>query len=168
MKPLIRRLIGAAVATVALAAWAQDRPQVEIHDISQTVVKMSLQGGVSIEDASAAMMSKAAELNWKLVGRQEVHAEIRARGEESPHLEILQFCDPDDAVKMVRIDPIYSAYMPCRIALVEDAQGRPWLFMLNLDMLINNNSLPNDLQELAIRVNQAMLIIMTAGATGEF
>ncbi|MFB1486428.1 MULTISPECIES: DUF302 domain-containing protein [unclassified Thiocapsa] len=168
MKPLIRRLIGAAVAIVAMAAWAQDRPQVEIHDISQTVVKMSLQGGVSIEDASAAMMSKAAELNWKLVGRQEVHAEIRARGEESPHLEILQFCDPDDAVKMVRIDPIYSAYMPCRIALVEDAQGRPWLFMLNLDMLINNNSLPNDLQELAIRVNQAMLIIMTAGATGEF
>ncbi|QVL49932.1 MAG: DUF302 domain-containing protein [Thiocapsa sp.] len=168
MKPLIRRLIGAAVAIVALAAWAQDRPQVEIHDISQTVVKMSLQGGVSIEDASAAMMSKAAELNWKLVGRQEVHAEIRARGEESPHLEILQFCDPDDAVKMVRIDPIYSAYMPCRIALVEDTQGRPWLFMLNLDMLINNTSLPNDLQELAIRVNQAMLIIMTAGATGEF
>jgi uncharacterized protein (DUF302 family) len=168
VKPLIRRLIAATVAIVALDAWAQDRPQVEINDISQTVVKMSLQGGVSIEDASAAMMSKAAELNWKLVGRQEVHAEIRARGEESPHLEILQFCDPDDAVKMVRIDPIYSAYMPCRIALVEDAQGRPWLFMLNLDMLINNNSLPNDLQELAIRVNQAMLIIMTAGATGEF
>ena len=65
-------------------------------------------------------------------------------------------------------DPIYSAYMPCRIALVEDAQGRPWLFMLNLDMLINSNSLSSDLQELAIRVNQVMLIIMTAGATGEF
>ena len=167
MKPSIRRLIAATVAMGALAAWAQDRPQVEIHDISQTVVKMSLQTGVSIEDASAAMVSKAAELNWKLVGRQEVHKEIRSRGEESPHLEILQFCDPDDAVKMVRMDPIYSAYMPCRIALVEDAQGRPWLFMLNLDMLINSNSLSNDLQELAIRVNQAMLIIMTAGATGD-
>jgi uncharacterized protein (DUF302 family) len=168
VKPPIRRLIAATVAIGALTAWAQDRPQVEIHDISQTVVKMSLQSGVSIEDASAAMVSKAAELNWKLVGRQEVHAEIRARGEESPHLEILQFCDPDDAVKMVRMDPIYSAYMPCRIALVEDAQGKPWLFMLNLDMLINSNSLPSNLQELAIRVNQAMLIIMTAGATGDF
>lgn len=167
MKPSIRRLIATTAALCALAASAQERPKVEIHDISQTVVKMSLQSGVSIEDASAAMMSKAAELNWKLVGRQEVHKEIRARGEESPHLEILQFCDPDDAVKMVRLDPIYSAYMPCRITLVEDAQGKPWLFMLNLDMLINSNSLPATLQELAIRVNQAMLIIMTAGATGD-
>jgi hypothetical protein len=51
---------------------------------------------------------------------------------------------------------------------VEDAQGKPWLFMLNLDMLINSSSLPSDLQELAIRVNQAMLTIMTSGATGEF
>lgn len=163
-----RWLIAASLTILALAVSAQDRPQVEIHDISQTVVKMSLQSGVSLADASAAMISKAAELNWKLVGRQEVHAEIRARGEESPHLEILQFCDPDDAIKMVRKDPIYSAYMPCRIALVEDAQGKPWLFMLNLDMLINSSSLPSDLQELAIRVNQAMLTIMTSGATGDF
>jgi uncharacterized protein (DUF302 family) len=163
-----RWLIAASLAILALAVSAQDRPQVEIHDISQTVVKMSLQSGVSLADASAAMLSKAAELNWKLVGRQEVHAEIRARGEESPHLEILQFCDPDEAIEMVRKDPIYSAYMPCRIALVEDAQGKPWLFMLNLDMLINSSSLPSDLQELAIRVNQAMLTIMTSGATGEF
>ena len=168
MKHSTRWLIVATFAVLAQGASALEQPQVEIHDISQTVVKMSLQEGVSLEDASAAMMSKAADLNMKLVGRQEVHKEIRARGDDSPHLEILQFCDPDDAVKMVRKDPIYSAYMPCRIALVEDAQGRPWLFMLNLDMLINSNSLSSDLQELAIRVNQVMLIIMTAGATGEF
>jgi hypothetical protein len=35
-------------------------------------------------------------------------------------------------------------------------------------MLINSTSLPVDLQEVAIRINQAMLAIMTAGATGEF
>lgn len=39
---------------------------------------------------------------------------------------------------------------------------------INLDMLINSNSLSTRLQELAIRVNQTMLTIMTAGATGEF
>jgi uncharacterized protein (DUF302 family) len=161
--------LGLALATTLTpTAIAQDRPQVEIIDISQSVVKMGLKGGVTTEDASAAMQSKAAELNMKLVGRQRVHEEIRARGKESPHLEILQFCDPDDAVTMVRKDPLYSAYMPCRIALVEDTAGKPWLFMVNLDMLINSASLPPDLQELAIRVNQMMLQIMTAGATGEF
>jgi uncharacterized protein (DUF302 family) len=160
---------GLALTTaLTQTAFARDRPEVEIIDISQSVVKMSLMGGVAIEDAAAAMVSKAAELNMKLVGRQRVHEQIRARGKAAPHLEILQFCDPDDAVTMVSKDPLYSAYMPCRIALVEDTAGKPWLFMVNLDMLINSASLPPDLQELAIRVNQMMLKIMTAGATGDF
>jgi uncharacterized protein (DUF302 family) len=166
----IRSLLSALIVLAACQnnLWAGDQPEVHITDISQTVVKMSLKKGVTLEEASEAMMSKAAELNLKLVGRQQVHKEVRARGMDSPHLEILQFCDPVDAVKMVIKDPIYAAYMPCRIAMVEDEQGKPWLLMLNLDMLINSNSLPTDLQELAIRVNQSMLIIMTAGATGEF
>ena len=161
-----------ALFTVSLLsplAPADEQPEVQITEISQTVVKMSLKKGVSVEDASEAMTSKAAELNLKLVGRQRVHEELRARGSvDAPHLEILQFCDPEDAVEMVRKDPIYSAYMPCRIALVEDEHGKPWLFMLNLDMLIGSNSLPQDLQQLAIRINQTMLAVMTAGATGEF
>lgn len=147
---------------------AQDLPEVFINEISQSVVKMGLAKDVSLEDASMAMVSKASELNLKLVGQQKVHSEIRARGLPSPHLEILQFCDPEDAVKMVALDPLYAAYMPCRIAIVEDANGKPWLLMLNLDMLINSYSLPPDLQAIAIRVNQAMLAIMTAGATGDF
>ncbi len=145
-----------------------DDPEVYINDISQTVVKMSIVKGVTMSEASHAMISKATELNLKLVGHQYVHKEMRARGEKSRHLEIIQFCDPDDAVKMVELDPLYAAYMPCRIALVEDTSGRNWLLMLNLDMLINSNTLPPELQEIAIRVNQAMLAVMTAGATGEF
>jgi uncharacterized protein (DUF302 family) len=150
------------------AVIAGDQPEVYITDISQTVVKMSLKKGVSLDDAAEAMTSKAAELNLRLVGRQKVHEQLRSRGIESPHLEILQFCDPEDAVRMITLDPLYSAYMPCRISLVEDSNGRPWLFMLNLDMLISSAVLPPELQEIAIRVNQSMLAIMTAGATGEF
>lgn len=162
-------IFGIIVALSSPAAVAAgDDPEVFINDITQTVVKMSLKGGVSVEDATEAMTSKAVELNLKIVGRQKVHDEIRARGLEAPHLEILQFCDPEDAVRMVALDPIYAAYMPCRIAVVEDSSGKPWLMMLNLDMLINSNSLPPDLQAIAIRVNQAMLAIMTAGALGEF
>ena len=57
---------------------------------------------------------------------------------------------------------------PGSVLLVEDTTGKPWLLMLNLDMLINSNTLPPNLQEIAIRVNQSMLAIMTAGAIGEF
>ena len=149
------------------AAQAKD-PDVEMFDISQTVIKMALAEGVTWDAASEAMMSKAAELNMKLVGRQNVGKELQARGIPAQNLEIFQFCDPEDAMKMVAFNTIYAAYMPCRIALVEDANKRNWLLMLNLDMVINAFSLPAELQAIAIGVNGEMLSILTAGATGSF
>jgi cytochrome c553/uncharacterized protein (DUF302 family) len=143
-------------------------PGLQITDISQTVAQVPLNEGVSIEDAILAMESKAAELNLKLVGRQDVSKELQARGVETPYLSILQFCDPMDARTMIVSNPIYASYMPCRIALVEDQQKKPILMMLNLDMLINSELVDQKIVETAIKVNQSMLDIMMAGATGEF
>jgi uncharacterized protein (DUF302 family) len=58
--------------------------------------------------------------------------------------------------------------MPCRIAVVEDQAGKYWVMMLNLDMLIDSKLIPPEVTEVAIRVNQGMLDVMVAGATGEF
>jgi uncharacterized protein (DUF302 family) len=140
----------------------------QITDIAQTVAQMPLNAGVSIDDAIEAMMSRAVELNLKLVGRQEVSKELEARGVDTPYLSIFQFCNPMDARVMVMSNPIFSSYMPCRISLVEDQQGKLQLMMLNLDMLINNELVPQEVLDVAIRVNRNMLDIMMAGATGEF
>ncbi|MBL3590021.1 MAG: hypothetical protein DIZ78_16400 [endosymbiont of Escarpia spicata] len=156
------------IPTTALAADKPTMPQINITDIKQTVVQMSLQDGITREDAIQALMSRAAEINLKFVARQEVSKELQARGLKTPYLDIFQFCNPEDARKMIMHDPIYAAYMPCRIAMVEDKNGKLWLMMLNLDMLINSQMLPAELTEIAIRVNQAMLDVMVAGATGEF
>jgi uncharacterized protein (DUF302 family) len=150
------------------AADAPPTPEVQMFDIGQTVLKMGLAKGVKPEDAAEAMRSKAAELNMKLVGHQNVGEEVRARGVKAPLLEIFQFCDPEDAIKMVQFNPIYAAYMPCRIAMVEDNDGKVWLEMLNLDMIISAIPLPPELQAIAISVNGTMLDIITAGSTGEF
>ncbi len=139
-----------------------------ITDITQTVAQMELKPGVSREDAIEAMLSKAVELNLKLVGRQDVSKELEARGVESPYLSIFQFCNPMDARLMVISNPIFASYMPCRISMVEDPNGKTWLMMLNLDMLINSELLPPAVVDTAIKVNQQMLDIMVAGATGEF
>ena len=149
------------------AAQAKD-PDVQMFDISQTVIKMALADGVTWDAASEAMMSKAAELNMKLVGRQNVGKELQARGIPAQNLEIFQFCDPEDAMKMVAFNTIYAAYMPCRIALVEDRKKKNWLLMLNLDMIINAFSLPPELQALAIGLAGETLTSLTAGATGNF
>ena len=139
-----------------------------ITDINQTVAQMEVKQGLKPDDVIQAMLSKAAGLNMKLVGQQYVSKELEERGEKSPYLTIVQFCDPKDAKTMVVHNPIFASYMPCRIALVEDQQGKLWLMMLSLDMLVNANLLPPEVVEVAIRVNQAMLDVMVAGATGEF
>lgn len=139
-----------------------------ITDITQTVAQMALKPGVTKEEAVQAMMSKAVELNLRLVGSQEVSKELESRGVETPFLAIYQFCNPMDARTMIINNPIFASYMPCRISLVEDPNGKIWLMMLNLDMLINSQLLPQAVVDTAIKVNQQMLDIMVAGATGEF
>ena len=162
-------LLGCALpAAGAVAQDATAAPEVNMYEIGQSVLKIGLAAGVTPDDAVDAMSSKAAELNMKLVAHQNVGAELNARGLESPRLEIFQFCRPEDAVKMVRFNTIYAAYMPCSIALVEDNDGRYWLEMLNLDMIINAYPLPPELQAIAITINGEMLSIITAGATGAF
>jgi len=168
MKHLIAAAALALFAPQPSSAAEAPSPEIRMFEIGQTVLKMGLADGVSPDDAGEAMRSKAAELNMKLVGYQNVGEEVRNRGIDAPRLEIFQFCDPEDAVKMVQFNTIYAAYMPCRIALVEDSDGKIWLEMLNLDMIISAYLLPPELQAIAISVNGTMLDIITAGATGEF
>ncbi len=151
-------------STVSIA----EESSVGIFNVEQSVIKIALRDGVSTQDAIDAMMSKANALNMKSVGRQNVSAELNARGSNARHLEIFQFCRPADARIMADFNVVYAAYMPCRIAMVEDTNGRIWLITLNLDMLIEDMVLPDDIYTLAIKTNSNMLTIMSAAATGEF
>ncbi len=143
-------------------------PEAMQFDVAQTVVKLPLAEGVSADDAIVALKSKAVELNMKFVAHQPLSKELKARGIKSGRLEIFQFCNPEDAYKMVRFNPVFAAYMPCRVALVEDNDGKTWLMMINLNMLINNTALPPNLKAIATRINETLTQIMEAGASGEF
>jgi len=153
--------------------FAQDIVQKEqltldIIDITNSVLKMPLDKGVSVHDAHMSINLKAEELNMKKVGYLPVSNELRARGLNPRHLEIFQFCNPEDAMKMVEFNTIYAAFMPCRIALVEDKNGHLWLQMINLDMIIDKYPLPEELRKIAITINAQMLAIITAGVKGSF
>ena len=150
------------------AAKQKAAPPPVAFDIEQSVIKQELAEGVTADDAIDAMQSKAAELNMKIVAHQPLSKELEARGIDSGRLEIFQFCNPEDAHEMVRFNPIFAAYMPCRIALVEDTEGRLWVMMLNLDMLINSTPLPPEIHDIAVRVNETLTTIINAAATGEF
>lgn len=161
-------LVATANVRAAEAKSPAPAPEIQMFDIAHSVLKIALADGITPEAAAQAMLSKAADINMKLVGQQNVGAEVASRGVKAPHLEIFQFCNPEDAIKMIEFNTIYAAYMPCRIAMVEDGEGKVWLQMLNLDMIIQAYALPPELQALALNVNGQMLDILTAGATGEF
>ncbi len=135
-----------------------------------TVWKKPLEDGVSAEDAAEAMSSVATELNIKAVGVLPLSKEVEAKtGEKQRLLTIYQYCNPLTAMKMVDYSDAFSAYLPCRIAMIEDKKGKVWLYALDMDMMIyGGKTLPEDLYKEANKVKDVILKIMEAGATGEF
>lgn len=140
--------------------------EVKVIEVNQTLMAMSLQSGVAIDDAVTAMMAAAEETSMQLVGRKQVSKALNKRGIKSRHLEVLQFCNAEEAVQAVEYSMVYAAYIPCQITVVEDPEGKVWLITRNMDVMIDNEMISARLAEIAIRVNQSMLKIMSAGVTG--
>ena len=140
------------------------------NSAESTVWKRQLDEGVSPEDAAEAMSSVATEVNIKAVGILPLSKEVEAKtGEKQRLLTIYQYCNPLTAVKMIEYSDAFSAYLPCRIAMVEDKEGKFWLYSLDMDLMIHGGKkLPDDLFKEANAVKNVMLRLMEAGATGEF
>jgi len=135
-----------------------------------TVWRKQLDEGVSPEDAAEAMSSVATELNIKAVGILPLSKEVEAKtGKKQRLLTIYQYCNPLTAMTMVEFSDAFSAYLPCRVAMVEDKKGKFWVYALDMDMMIHGGkTLPDNLLKEANKVKDVILQIMEAGATGEF
>jgi hypothetical protein len=135
-----------------------------------TVWKVPLAEGITPEDAEQTMSFVANSHNIKDVGELPLSDQVaEMTGEDQRFLKIYQYCDPLTAMKMVDYSDAFSAYLPCRIAMVEDQQGKYALYSLNRDLMISGGrTLPPELLEEASRVREIILDIMQRGATGEF
>ena len=137
-------------------------------DISQTVYKIQVDDGVSPSDVQISILSKASDLNLKFVSHQPLSRELQARDIDSRQVDIYQFCNPLDARKMIDFNIIFAAYMPCRIALVEDEDNILWLMMVDLDLLINNSTLSPEIKNMADRISNSLKTIIRFGKSGDF
>ena len=151
--------------TVSPATYADNNKLVV--DLEQTVVKLPLEEGVSLENAVESMKLRANILNIKLVAELPLSKQIQAMGQKSGFIGIYQFCEPLTAKKMVEYDMNFAAYLPCRISAVEDKNGKGWLLMMNMEMLLNNPKLNKDLRAEAEKVWKNLVDIMKAGAAGD-
>jgi uncharacterized protein (DUF302 family) len=135
-----------------------------------TVWKRPVAEGMSALDVEETMRFVANEHNIKNVGELPLSEQVTAMtGEEMRYLKIYMFCNPLTAIKMVDYSDAFSAYLPCRISVVEDKSGQLWLYSLNMDMMIHGGTeLPADLFEEASEVKEIIVDIMNRGAEGDF
>ncbi|TXH67404.1 MAG: DUF302 domain-containing protein [Thiothrix sp.] len=135
-----------------------------------TIVKYPLAEGVSPADAEQTMKMVANEHNIKAVGELPLSEQVKLEtGQDQRFLKIFQFCNPQTAMKMVGYSDAYSAYLPCRIALVEDKEGKYNLYSLDMDMMIyGGKTLPPELLTEAKKVQDIITDIMKRGAEGDF
>ncbi len=145
------------------AVQAASLPDIKLE---QTVVKMPLQEGVTMSDAVDSMKLRANRHNMNLVAELPLSRQVEAMGKKARRMEIFQFCDALTAQRMVEANINFAAYLPCRIALVEEEKGQGWLVMMNLDMMLNGATLTEELKAEATRVRDALMDIMQAGAEG--
>ncbi len=135
-----------------------------------TVVKYTLADGVSPEDAEQSMRLIANEHNIKGVGELPLSEQVELEtGKKQRFLKIYQYCNPQTAMKMVNYSDAFAAYLPCRIAMIEDKQGKFHLYSLDMNLMIyGGKSLPPELHAEAVKVQEIMIDIMSRAAEGDF
>ena len=143
----------------------------QTQDLADAFVwAVEVEEGIEVEDVKEAMKSLAVERNFLFVNESPFYKQVKAvTGEDFRHVSFMQFCDVRVGMKMLAYNNAYSAFMPCVISLVEDTDGKLWLYAMNLDFLIHGaRELPPDLKAEALKVRRIMREIMEGAAAGEF
>ncbi len=134
-----------------------------------TTWERKVKAGVTIDDLEQVLTQIAAERNMKGVGDLPLSKELEARtGKPQKFLKVYSFCTPTTARMMVDFSPHMSAYLPCRITVVEKEDGL-WMYTLNMDMMVKmGRKLPSPLKEEAWKVRDTIWEMMERGSKGEF
>lgn len=166
-------MLACVLAVPAMAAAPEAGQQTEIDQatmrqmIDGSIQRFQIADDVTVDDAIDSMTLRANMLNFKLVADLPLSEQVVAMGEDANFMRILAFCDALIAKKMVEYNIIFAGFLPCRIAVLEDSEGRGWIVTMNMDMMLQAVDLPEDLQPLAQRVRDTIYSIVDAGVNGD-
>ncbi|HIM95732.1 MAG TPA: DUF302 domain-containing protein, partial [Gammaproteobacteria bacterium] len=86
-----------------------------------SIVRVKVADDVSNEDVEEAMESIATAEGIRSVGMLPLSEMVELQtGEKQRFLKIYQYCSPRTAMVMVDHSDAFSAYLPCRLALIQD------------------------------------------------
>jgi uncharacterized protein (DUF302 family) len=145
--------------------WAASQGDIAVATTWERKVKP----GITVEQIEESLASVATELNMRSVGELPLSKELEARsGKPEKFLKVYSYCNPQTARMMVDFSPHMAAYLPCRITVVERDDGL-WMYTLNMDMMIRmGRKLPPELKAAALKVREAIWLMMEKGSAGDF
>jgi uncharacterized protein (DUF302 family) len=161
-------VLGTLSLSVSTTGWAAVPPAKRADPTD--VYKISIDRDISLVEAADSMRLRANALNLKLVAELALSKQVEAVTDQAQRtVTIFQFCDAVTAKDLIDLNLDFSVYMPCRIALIEDANGQGWLVMMdvNVDAVAKEKRLPQALKNRINEVRQSLVEIMQAGAKGE-
>lgn len=128
-----------------------------------------VKAGVTVAEIEQAFAGVAVEDNVRPVGELFISNELATRsGKPERYLKVYSYCDPATARLMVDFSPAMAAFLPCRVTVVEQADGL-WIYTMNMDMLIKmGRKMPPPVGEAIARVRGTLLKMLERGAAGEF
>lgn len=159
--------------TKAVQSMMQVNPLSMREMISLMTYKVKAKPGLGFDDVVDSLKLRANKHNYKYVGHAPMSKDVEAiTGKSSPRVEVFSFCDSVVARKLLDYVPELIAFLPCRIAILEDAHKQIWLITLDwdiswLDYSQNPNKMDADLYKESRRIRDVMEDMMNAAANGD-
>jgi uncharacterized protein (DUF302 family) len=149
--------------------------QFGIRDVMNFMtIKYKARSDLSFDDVVESMKLRANQLNFKLVGHSPMWKDFQAvLGDmHAPRMEVFHYCDIAAGREVLKLSPEAIAYLPCRIAVMQDSDGNIWVITLDwnmawLDQLEGGMGVHSELSKYAIDIRDKMDNIMRAAANGD-
>ena len=138
------------------------------------IVRIPAMAGVGYNDAVESLKLRANSRNFKYVGSSPLSKEVEAvTGKPSPRTEIFSFCDAVTARQFIDVNLDFAAFLPCRVAVVEDNSRKVWIVSMMMDMAWlegdkGSIAVPEPLRTRAAEIIDILNDMMNAAARGEF
>ena len=137
-------------------------------------VKYKARPGLKFDEVVESMMLRANQVNLKFVGSNLMWKDFQAvLGDTgAPRVEVFSFCDIAVGRELLKIIPEMVVFLPCRIAVMEDADKNVWVLMLDwdvtwLDLACKQMGITPELRQGAVEIRDKMESVMRAGANGD-
>jgi uncharacterized protein (DUF302 family) len=136
--------------------------------------KYKAKPGLTFDEVRDSLFLRANQLNFKKVGENLMWKDFQVvLGDmEAPRIEVYSFCDIAVGRDLLKIAPEFIVFLPCRIAIMEDADKNIWVLMLdwNMDWVAGYErqlGITDALWKGALDINRKMDEMMRAAAEGE-